>query len=60
MSDQKVKGTMKEAEGKAQKAFGEATDSPKHKVEGSMKEGEGKARKAAGEVKDELEKDKKN
>ncbi len=58
MSDQKIKGGMKEAEGKVQKKFGETVDSPKHKVEGSMKEAEGKARKAAGEVEDELKKDK--
>lgn len=58
MSDQKVKGGMKEAEGKVQKKFGEAVDSPKHKIEGTMKEAEGKARKAAGEVEDEMKKDK--
>ena len=56
MSDQKIKGAAKEAEGKVQKTFGEVTDSPKHKVEGSMKEAEGKARKAAGEVEDEMKK----
>ena len=57
MSDQKIKGGMKEAEGKVQKKFGEATDSPKHQAEGTMKEVEGKARKAAGDVEDELKKD---
>lgn len=58
MSDQKIKGGMKEAEGKVQKKFGEAVDSPKHQAEGTMKEVEGKARKAAGDVEDELKKDK--
>jgi len=58
MSDQKIKGAAKEAEGKVQKKFGEAVDSPKHQTEGGMKEAEGKARKAVGKAEDEMKKSK--
>lgn len=52
MNKDTLKGSMKEAAGKAQKEFGKAVDSPKHEAEGGMKEAEGKAQKAAGHIKE--------
>ena len=52
MNKDTIKGSMKEAAGKAQKEFGKAVDSPKHVVEGGAKQAEGKGQKAAGHIKD--------
>jgi len=52
MNKDTIKGSMKEAAGKAQKEFGKAVDSPKHQIEGGMKEAEGKGQKAAGHIKE--------
>jgi uncharacterized protein YjbJ (UPF0337 family) len=52
MNEHHVKGAMKDAEGKVQKEFGKAVDSPKHTIEGAAKQVAGKTQKAAGDMKD--------
>jgi uncharacterized protein YjbJ (UPF0337 family) len=48
--ENKVKGMGKEVAGKAQQAWGEATDQPEHSGEGIARETEGKAQRKIGEA----------
>lgn len=48
--ENKVKGAAKEAAGKAQQAWGDATNQPEHEVKGQAKELEGKAQRKVGET----------
>jgi uncharacterized protein YjbJ (UPF0337 family) len=52
MNKDTIKGSIKEAAGKAQKEFGKAVDSPKHELEGGAKEAEGKGQQAVGHMKE--------
>lgn len=52
MNKDQIKGAAKEAEGKIQKGFGKAVDSPKHQVKGAIKEGAGKVQKGLGDAKE--------
>jgi uncharacterized protein YjbJ (UPF0337 family) len=46
-----VKGKLKQAEGKAEDAFGQATDSPEHEAKGKLKQAEGHVQEAYGKTK---------
>jgi uncharacterized protein YjbJ (UPF0337 family) len=46
-----VKGKMKQAEGKAEDALGQATDSTEHQVKGKLKQAEGHVQEGFGKVK---------
>lgn len=48
--ENKVKGAAKEAAGKAQQAWGDATDQPEHSAKGMGKEAAGKAQRKVGEA----------
>lgn len=48
--ENKVKGAAKEAAGKAQQAWGEATDQADQSAKGKAKEMEGKAQRKIGEA----------
>jgi uncharacterized protein YjbJ (UPF0337 family) len=48
--ENKVKGAAKEAAGKAQQAWGEATNQPDHSAEGEARETEGKVQRKIGEA----------
>ncbi|HEX7124254.1 MAG TPA: CsbD family protein [Thermodesulfobacteriota bacterium] len=50
----KVKGAAKEAAGKAQQAWGEATDQAEHSAKGMGKEAAGKAQRKAGEAEESI------
>jgi uncharacterized protein YjbJ (UPF0337 family) len=52
MNRDQVKGTLKDAAGKAQRKIGEAVDSPKHVVKGTAKQAEGKVQKAVGNARE--------
>jgi uncharacterized protein YjbJ (UPF0337 family) len=52
MNKDQVKGSLKDAAGKAQEAFGEAVDSPKHDAKGEARQVEGKTQKKVGDVKE--------
>ena len=51
MNKDQVKGTVKEAAGKVQKAFGEAVGSTDHRVKGAIKQAEGKTQQVVGDAK---------
>lgn len=51
-----VKGKVKQAEGKLQDAYGDATDSTEDKIEGKVKQAEGKIQEGFGHAKDDLKK----
>ncbi len=59
MSNDKVEGTAKQAEGKAKEVAGVVTGNRKLEAEGKVKQAEGAGQKAVGKVKDELKDDKK-
>lgn len=52
MNKDQVKGTIKDAAGKAQEAFGEAVGSPEHDAKGEARQVEGKTQKKVGDVKE--------
>lgn len=54
MHKDEVKGKLKEAEGKAQQAWGDLTDRPDHVEEGQAKEASGEVRQGVGKVKETL------
>jgi uncharacterized protein YjbJ (UPF0337 family) len=54
MNKDQMKGGMKEAGGKLQKAAGDATDNGSQQLKGMANEAEGKIQKKAGDVKENL------
>jgi len=52
MDSDRIKGKIKQAEGKAQDAFGDLTDDPKDDMKGKAKQAEGKVQEAWGKSKD--------
>lgn len=56
MHKDEVKGAVREVEGKAQKAWGDLTDSPADREIGAEKEVQGKGEQVVGKVKDALHK----
>ena len=51
-----IKGKMKQAEGKAEKALGSAADSTEEVVKGNLKQAEGKIQEGFGKVKEAVKK----
>ena len=51
-----VKGKLKQAEGKAEAGYGDATDSPDHEVKGRVKQAEGAVQEGIGKVKEAIRK----
>lgn len=54
MSNDKIKGEVKDLKGKAKEAIGDATDDTSMKVKGKADQAEGKAQKAYGDAKEKL------
>ncbi len=52
MNKDQVKGSIKEAAGKVQKAAGDLVDSPKHEAKGAVREAQGKAQQVKGDAKE--------
>lgn len=52
MDTDELKGKMKEGVGKAQEAWGDATDDPETEAEGQRKQAEGNIQEGWGKVKD--------
>jgi uncharacterized protein YjbJ (UPF0337 family) len=52
MNRDQVKGTLKDAAGKAQRVVGDAIDSPKQVIKGVAKQTEGKIQKAVGNARE--------
>jgi uncharacterized protein YjbJ (UPF0337 family) len=52
MDTDELKGKMKQGVGKAQEAWGDATDDPETEIEGEQKQTEGKIQEGWGNVKD--------
>jgi uncharacterized protein YjbJ (UPF0337 family) len=52
MDTDELKGKMKEGVGKAQEAWGDATDDPDTEAEGQRKQAEGKMQQGWGQVKE--------
>lgn len=52
MDSDRIKGKLKQAEGKAQDAIGDLTDDPTDDIKGKAKQVEGKAQEAWGKSKD--------
>jgi uncharacterized protein YjbJ (UPF0337 family) len=52
MNSDQIKGSMKDAAGKAQRKLGEAVGSTEHQVKGAATQVEGKAQKTLGNVKE--------
>lgn len=52
MNTDQIKGSIKDAAGKAQRKLGEAVGSTEHQVKGAAKQVEGKAQKAVGNAKE--------
>ncbi len=52
MSEEKVKAVLKDIEGKAQEAAGEAADDTSMKVKGKLKQGEAEVRDRIAELKE--------
>jgi uncharacterized protein YjbJ (UPF0337 family) len=52
MDTDELKGKMKQGVGKAQEAWGDATDDPETEAEGEQKQAEGKIQEGWGNVKD--------
>jgi len=50
--DDKVKGTVEEAKGKAKQAWGDLTDNEETRAEGQTDEAKGKGRQSLGNLKD--------
>jgi uncharacterized protein YjbJ (UPF0337 family) len=50
--DDKVKGTIEEAKGKAKQAWGDLTDNEEVRSEGQLDEAKGKGRQSLGHLKD--------
>ncbi len=55
-TEDRVKATMKNVEGKAQEAIGEVTGDPKDKAEGKMKQTEAEAQHAKEDIKENVKK----
>lgn len=55
-TEDRVKATMKNVEGKAQEALGEITGNPEDKAEGKAKQSEAKARHTVENAKDNIKK----
>ncbi len=47
-----VKGKLKQAEGKVEDAYGQATDNPKHEAKGKLKQAEGSVQEGYGKAKE--------
>jgi len=56
MNENQVKGSVKDAAGKVQQKFGEATDNASQQAKGMEKQVEGKTQKTAGDVQDAVKK----
>ncbi len=54
MNKDQIKGTVKDAAGKAQEKAGEANNNEVQEAKGLLKQGEGKVQKAYGDVKEVL------
>jgi uncharacterized protein YjbJ (UPF0337 family) len=54
MDKDRIKGKLKQAEGKAEDIEGDFTDSPEDDLKGKMKHAAGKAQEAWGKAKDEV------
>lgn len=52
MNKDQVKGSLKDAAGKTQEAFGEAVGSREHEAKGEARQVEGKTQKKVGDVKE--------
>jgi uncharacterized protein YjbJ (UPF0337 family) len=52
MDTDELKGKMKQGVGKAQEAWGDATDDPETEAEGEQKQADGKIQEGWGNVKD--------
>ncbi len=52
MDKDRIKGSIKKAEGTAKDTLGKATDNPKLRAQGKMKKAEGSIQKAFGKAKD--------
>jgi uncharacterized protein YjbJ (UPF0337 family) len=52
MNKDQVKGSVKEAAGKVQKAVGEAVGNPTQQAKGAVKEAQGKAQQVLGDAKE--------
>ncbi len=52
MDSDRIKGKIKQAEGKIQDAVGDLTNSPEDDIKGKMKQAEGKAQETLGKAKD--------
>ncbi|MDR7331284.1 CsbD family protein [Roseateles asaccharophilus] len=52
MNTDQIKGSIKDAAGKAQRKLGEAVGSTEHQVKGAARQAEGKAQKAVGNMKE--------
>lgn len=55
-TEDRVKATAKNLEGKVQEATGQVTGDPKHEAEGKAKQTEAKVKHATEDVKDEVKK----
>ncbi len=55
-TEDRIKATVKNVEGKAQEIVGEVTGDPRQKAEGKAKQAEAKVRHATEDVKDEVKK----
>ena len=53
--DDKIKGKIDEAKGRAKKAWGEVTDNPQTKREGSMDKAKGKLEDIKGDIKNAID-----
>jgi len=56
MDKDRIKGTVKQAQGKVMEGFGRATDDPNLQAKGKVKQAEGTIQKALGKSKDGLSK----
>ena len=57
MNKDQIKGAAKEVAGKAQRALGDAVDSPKHEAKGLAREAEGKLQKNIGNARETVKDD---
>ncbi len=56
MDKDRIKGSLKKAEGAIKETIGKATDDPALEVEGKLKKAEGSLQKTAGKIKDTVRK----
>jgi uncharacterized protein YjbJ (UPF0337 family) len=56
MDQDRIKGKAKEMGGRAQEAWGDATNQPEHEIKGKAKQAEGKVQEGYGRAKDEVRK----